>query len=76
MRTFAHSPRHFGEAPAPCRAMCDCCARGQAAGVRTDATAAARSVLTLLSRWPGPDQRATLLQLVSAWRSDKVGEAS
>lgn len=64
--------RHFGEAPAPCSSMCDCCKRGSNAVTHRDVTEAARSCLTLLSRWPGAEQRATLLQLINAWRSDKV----
>ncbi|KAK9814024.1 hypothetical protein WJX73_009544 [Symbiochloris irregularis] len=62
--------RHFGEAPAACAGMCDCCAR-KGGVTRTDATKEACSLLSVLQKWPAAEKRATLKQLVDAWRSDK-----
>lgn len=64
--------RHFGEAPAACGSMCDVCKRGQERIASTDVTEAAQGLLGLLSKWPSSEKRATLVQLVNAWRSDKV----
>ncbi|KAK9809014.1 hypothetical protein WJX72_007915 [[Myrmecia] bisecta] len=63
--------RHFGEAPAECSAMCDCCARG-APVVKKDVTGAAVAVVDALASLPTADKRATLLQLIDRWRASKV----
>ncbi|BDA44413.1 ATP-dependent DNA helicase Q1 [Coccomyxa sp. Obi] len=66
--------RHFGEAPAQCQGMCDCCARAAsgATAERRDITEAAAAVARTLSEWPASEKRATLLQLIDRWRSSKV----
>lgn len=66
--------RHFGEAPAQCQGMCDCCARAAsgAAAERRDITEAAAAVARTLADWPAAEKRATLLQLIDRWRSSKV----
>ncbi|KAK9830588.1 hypothetical protein WJX81_002230 [Elliptochloris bilobata] len=68
--------RHFGEPPPACSAGCDCCARGGAAGVqRRDVTAAARDACAALAALPAAEKRATLAQLLKAWRSKSGARA-
>ena len=66
--------RHFGEAPANCHAMCDCCARAGsgAAAERRGVTDAAAAVARTLADWPAAEKRATLLQLIDRWRASKA----
>ncbi len=62
--------RHFGEPPPGCQAACDCCGRGGVAGtVRKDVTTAARDACAVLMALPAAEKRATLTQLLKAWRS-------
>lgn len=65
--------RHFGEAAAQCERMCDCCARGGTAAVdRRNVSGAAAGVARTLADWASAEKRATLLQLVDAWRGSKA----
>lgn len=70
--------RHFAEAPAPCRGMCDWCRWAPRGGgvVSRDATQAAASVLKVLQTWPGAEKRATLVQLIDKWRASEKGGAA
>ena len=62
--------RHFGEPPPACAAACDCCACGNAAAVqRRNVTAAAQGACAALAALPTAEKRATLAQLLKAWRS-------
>ncbi|KAG2491389.1 hypothetical protein HYH03_010180 [Edaphochlamys debaryana] len=65
--------RHFAEAPADCRCMCDnCCAAaaGTSAPPR-DVSGAALAVLGVLRQQQAKDKKATLIQLVDLWRGSK-----
>ncbi|EIE26127.1 ATP-dependent DNA helicase [Coccomyxa subellipsoidea C-169] len=66
--------RHFGEAPAKCHAMCDCCAQAGSGAVaeRRGVTDAAAAVARTLADWPAAEKRATLLQLIDRWRASKA----
>ena len=65
--------RHFGEAAAQCERMCDSCARGGTAAVdRRNVSGAAAGVARTLADWASAEKRATLLQLVDAWRGSKA----
>jgi hypothetical protein len=61
--------RHFGEPPPVCSRACACCTSGGSGVRRTDVTAAGRDVCAALAALPAADKRATLAQLVKAWRS-------
>lgn len=65
---------HFAEPPPVCNANCDVCCDAVADDnieCREDVSQAAREVLSILTSWPKPEKRATLVQLLDAWRSAK-----
>lgn len=46
---------------------------GEGGTQQRDVTAAAQGVLSTLANWAGAEKRATLTQLLDAWRKNKVG---
>ncbi|KAG1663204.1 hypothetical protein FOA52_011297 [Chlamydomonas sp. UWO 241] len=63
---------HFAEAPAECGGMCDACASAHAVE-RFDAGKQAFDVLRALQGVASAEKRATVNQLVDAWRGGKGG---
>ncbi|KAG2445794.1 hypothetical protein HXX76_000398 [Chlamydomonas incerta] len=67
--------RHFAEAPADCRGMCDnCCAAATVGPAGTppprDMTQHAVAILAILRQQQAKEKKATLLQLVELWRKE------
>ncbi|KXZ55835.1 hypothetical protein GPECTOR_2g1386 [Gonium pectorale] len=65
--------RHFAEAPAECRCMCDNCCAAAAGPLppARDVSRHAAAVLAILRQQQAKEKKATLIQLVDLWRGSK-----